>query len=395
MRNDMRFEKHILDKKQKLIIYGAGGYGELALRACEQMGLKVYCFVDRNGGRKKEFLGLPMYDAGELENFQEDCILIASDDYFNDMYNYAVKCGCETICDISLLLEMEIDVNRLSDRAKEKLNTRRNYEAAICNIQGINIVHMSYSVSERCTLRCRDCSALMPYYSRPENIDLVAYKESFDRFLNVVDLIGELKIYGGEPFLNPEVYKLLEWYGDHEKIGIISIYTNGMIIPSEKCLEMIKKVPKTKIHISDYGDHNRKNAEKMIEILEKNSISYHYRSYESWQNMGGFNYRGYNEKNLCSIFDKCFAKKCNHFLKGVFYICPRQGHAVDLGLIPNEKKDYVDFNDKNCSDDELKARLEKLLKNKSYIDACKYCGGMYSHGNEIEPAIQTKTILRV
>lgn len=380
----MRFTEECLIKNNNIIIYGASVYGELALRGLEILGIKPLCFADR-ARCGKDYLGYPVIAPTELIHHKKDCILIASADFFYEILNYLESLDCENIYDITYLLEQDIDTNILSNRAKEMYNARDNY---FCTAYGtdLTIVHLGFCVSERCSLKCRDCSFLMQFYEHPHNVDLKYYKPALDRFLETIDFVSEFRIYGGEPFMNPEMYKLIEWYRDCDKINTLSIYTNGTIIPDRHTLECLKD-KKVKVHISDY-EHNMDRIKKLIEVLKKEGIIYFVRKYDIWQQAGDLSFKGHSDKQLEDIYSKCFATNCYSFLKGKFYVCPQAAHAVNLGGVPDVKDDRVDFADKNITNEELKKQLINLMHHRKYIEACKYCNGLDNHVDGVKPAVQ-------
>lgn len=386
----MQFTPDCVTEKQKIIIYGASVYGELALRGLEVLGLRPFCFADR-ARIGQEYLGYQVVSPEELKKYTEDCILIASADFYYEMLNFLESIDCQNIYDISYLLEQDININKLSNRAKEMYDAKENYIKAAQGTD-LTIIHLGFCVSERCSLKCRDCSFLMQYYEHPQNIDLEYYKPALDKFLEAVDYISEFRIYGGEPFMNPDMYKILEWYRDCKKINTLSIYTNGTIIPSNHILECMKN-KKVKVHISDY-EHNMDKVSKLIAVLEREDITYFVRKYDMWQQAGDLCYRNHSAQKAEEIYSKCFATNCYSFLKGKFYVCPRAAHAVNLGAMPDVKYDRVDFTDDNLSISELQEQLYNLMYRRKSIEACQYCDGLDNHIDGVKPAVQIQTSLK-
>lgn len=386
----MEFTAECVKKGQRVIIYGASVYGELALRGLEQLEIVPLGFVDRALGGQS-YLGYPVFSPNELSEYREDCILIASADFYYEIFNFLESIDCENIYDISGLLKLPLDEGRLSNRAKEMYNARENYFHAVLATD-LTIIHLGFCVSEKCSLKCKDCSFLMPYYEHPQNIDLDYYKPALDRFLETIDYIAEFRIYGGEPFMNPALYKLLEWYHDCKKINTLSIYTNGTIIPDRRTLESMKK-GKVKVHISDYR-HNAERVQELAEILEEEGITYFIRQYDVWQQAGDLGRREHSLEKIEEIYARCFATNCYSFLKGKFYVCPRAAHAVNLRAIHDEEKDRVDFTDETVSFEELREQLRDLMHNRKCIEACRYCDGLDNHGEGVRPAVQIRAALR-
>ena len=387
----MQFTKECLKEKKKILIYGASVYGELALRGLEGWGIKPFCFVDRASFGGKYF-DYPVISPNEITKFRDGYILIASADFYYEIFNFLEAMDCKYIYDISEIISSELDIDCLSSRAKEMHNARENYNHAV-RATDLTIIHLGFCVSERCTLKCKDCSFLMQYYGNPQDIDLEKYKSALDRFIEVIDYIAEFRIYGGEPFVNKKMYKLLEWYKDCEKINTLSIYTNGTIIPERHTLKHMKN-KKVKVHISDY-DHNREKIKNLVKFLEEEEIEYFIRNYDLWQQAGNLKKRDYSQEKVMDMYSKCFATNCYSFLKGKFYSCPRAAHSVNLGVLDDNSNDVVDFTDFNVSIEEQRVQLRKLMHNRKYLEACKFCDGLDNHTNGVQPAIQIKKPLKI
>lgn len=380
----MELTQKVLQQNENIIIYGASVYGELALRGLELLGRTPLCFADR-ARAGKEYLGSPVIRPDELVSHKKDVILIASADFYYEILNYLEGLDCEKIYDISLLLQQPIDLNQVSHRAKEMYDARDNYFKAAKGTD-LTIVHLGFCVSERCSLKCKDCSFLMQYYQNPENVELEKYKQALDRFIETIDYISEFRIYGGEPFMNPDMYKLLEWYKDCDKINTLSIYTNGTIIPNEHTIQCMKN-KKVKVHISDY-EHNMDRVSKLVDVLEREKITYFIRKYDTWCEAGDLTYKHHTKERLEKIYGNCFATNCYSFLKGKFYVCPRAAHAVNLGAMPDVERDRVDFTDENLSVEELQRQLRALMYGRNFIAACEFCNGLDNHVTGVAPAIQ-------
>ena len=66
-------------------------------------------------------------------------------------------------------------------------------------------------------------------------------------------------------------------------------------------------------------------------------------------------------------------KKCISFFKGKLHMCPISSHGMDLGIIPNDFDEYIDFSDKKISNNVKRKKILNLMYNKKYISACNYC----------------------
>ena len=53
---------------------------------------------------------------------------------------------------------------------------------------------MDVVITERCSLKCKDCANLMQYYEKPQNSDLEILFKSLDRMMECVDQIYEFRV---------------------------------------------------------------------------------------------------------------------------------------------------------------------------------------------------------
>lgn len=386
MGSTVSFNRNSYNKGEPVIIYGASVYGELAYRALEKIGCVPDYYCDKSEDRK-EYFGVKVIPPKCLTDLKKANIIIASADFFYEIKKELEEIGCYNLFDMSELLNMELSRQALSNRAREMYDNRQHYMDIVHNQAEDKLVfnRIQYVVSERCSLKCRDCSHLMQYYQNPQDIDLNKYKTSFDLLLDAVDHIAELRILGGEPFMNGKMDSVITWYHECEKIQSISVYTNGTIIPNEAILQALQR-EKVKVHISDYGI-NQERLKKLIPILNEYHIHYFVREYDAWQDAGGVECRNYSSEQKKAIFSKCFERNGYTFLKGRLYRCPRAAHVMNLKAMPDIKDDYVDLLNWNGTQDELKRQL-KNLQNRLWLEGCNYCGGPDNHTQSIPAARQ-------
>ena len=110
-------------------------------------------------------------------------------------------------------------------------NIKRINEMARNNSEGVYINYLDFSITSRCSLKCRDCLSLMQYYEHPKNYNLCKMFYALDFLGNNVDAIGELRILGGEPFVNPDVYDICSKALNIDNIRNIVFFTNATVLP--------------------------------------------------------------------------------------------------------------------------------------------------------------------
>ncbi len=386
MKNTIPFNKKNMIINEPIIIYGASAYGELAYLAIKKINLSPLYFCDRH--RKGKCFDTEIISTHDLCNFLNANIIIASRDYFAEMKEYLIDIGCNNIFDMRDLLEMDLPTESMSTRARDMYLSRAAY-MDITEHQDdtkINFHRIQFVVTERCSLKCRDCTHLMQYYTNPQDVDIDEYGYAFERFLNLVDNISELRVLGGEPFMNKSMNKVILKYAPLDKIRNISIYTNGTIIPTEETLNSLKN-EKVTVRISNYV-HNEKSVISLASKLKQHGIKHFIRKYDSWQEGGNLDYRGYSNEAIQEVFFKCYERNCYTFLRGKLHHCPRSAHAMNITAMPDVPEDYVDFTDINKSDEILRKHLIRL-RERTWIEACNYCQGPDYAAQGIPAAIQT------
>jgi tetraether lipid synthase len=86
-----------------------------------------------------------------------------------------------------------------------------------------------------CNLACPTCYADSPVGTGTK-VDAVPLDELKQRIQGVIDRKGSIEILqlsGGEPTLHPQVFELLEWARDHERIDYLLLNTNGVRLANE------------------------------------------------------------------------------------------------------------------------------------------------------------------
>lgn len=383
------FKKNNYHSGSPIVIYGASVYGEIAYYALREINIQPDYFCDQIND-KQNYYGIPIIHPDDLTKMLDANIIIASADYFNEIKKILEKIGCFNLFDMVELLNNKLPEEKLSNRAKEMYANKQHYIDVVHNSvsdDALVLNRVQFVVSERCSLRCKDCTHLMQYYQEPKDIELERFKVAFDKLLEVVSVIGELRILGGEPFINKEMYKVIDWYHDNDKVQSISVYTNGTIIPDERLLRSLQQ-EKVRVHISNYG-LNKEKVVQLVNVLEKYNIKFFERVYDTWQDAGDLKFRDYTDEHMQTIFSRCFERNCITFLKGQLHRCPRSAHAMNIGAMPIIKEDFVDLLHWNTSKTELIEQIQILL-NRKYIEACNYCDGLNNHMQNIQPAIQIR-----
>lgn len=236
-------------------------------------------------------------------------------------------------------------------------------------------------ITTRCTLRCKECSNLMPYYKQPKDYDA---DEIIEWIKNLCDAIDEwicLELVGGEPFLYRNLLKILKYVLAEKKIQQVEFTTNASIIPNQEILELLR-YPQVYVKVSQYA--NLIDLSKLVNIFEKYCIRYEIMENMRWSKTGALTSRNRTDIELQSQYLNCgSAKLCRTILNGKMYVCSKAASLMELGYA--DDLEMVDLMDK----DNLRTNIQQFLR-LPYSKACNYCDMASKDEEIIEPAIQAE-----
>lgn len=231
-----------------------------------------------------------------------------------------------------------------------------------------------FSVTNKCSLRCRDCNNLIPYFQTKRDISVEKMINYIDKFFRYVDCCINVEVIGGEPFLYKDLGIVLKHLANMPQVYSIEVTTNGTIIPRNDMLEALKN-DKVYISLSDYEVVNKAQKEKFITYMKEHAINYHVITMESsWIDSGGMEKRNRSRKNLEWQFHACASSMvCKTFWDGKLFVCGRAPALYELCDL-TENNSYFDFENISDVDDigMIKSRLKEFYLSE-YAECCDYC----------------------
>ena len=255
--------------------------------------------------------------------------------------------------------------------------------------------YVALQITTVCTLKCKLCSACIPYCKEQEHFNTEEIFKSLDTLFDIFEYIEKLDISGGEPLTNPDVVKIVKYalkYKEH--VGAIRLITNGTLIPSEELISVMASDEKLMFIVDDYGELSR-NKETVLKMIEENNINLKLNMYHGddqlcggWVDQGKLEHKGYTDLEVKKVFRNCFAANfmCLTILKGKMYHCIRAGMTVDLGICGTKYGDVIDLIDDSISIDEKRTIASNY--GKQPVEACYYCNGFNSETGERFPAAE-------
>jgi hypothetical protein len=244
-------------------------------------------------------------------------------------------------------------------------------------------------ITEKCSLRCRDCSNLMQYYKNPKDMDLDTVFSALDLIMGSIDHVIELRVLGGETFMNRHAHQFIERLRKYPNYTRIAVYSNGTIVPSGKNLSCLKSKD-TYVRITNYGAKSRRLADIKAQ-LDMENIFYVIDECRTWQDCGFISYRDRGPAELECQYRGCCARDIFTLIDGLLFACPFIANAVNLNAIPIEEASYVRA-DGQLSRQKVRRKIERLLRDTKYLKSCKFCSGRHIEPT-LQPAIQTEAPL--
>lgn len=395
------FTRQDLPKSKGILLYGAGAWGKLVLETLqswmdEDIDKKIpIVFIDR---LRPDFAGggVKVIKRQDIQKFDDYDILIcapsAHREILADLRSEFDDERMAHVFDISRIVEEPAPrtyVNMHDWQSGkillEKYNFYKNRETLSMEPGRMILPFVGISVTERCSLNCDKCIALVPEYTTPSDFKFEDYRFVLEQLIGAVDVILELGFVGGEVFMNPEFYKYVEWAVNEEKIRTISILTNATIIPNKQMIGLLKH-EKVVFGIDDYGTISAKKDE-LIKLAEREQIKYYVLKNEYWQDIGTLSRNNYSEEKKDAIFKNCSFKDCCLFMNGKVYRCQHEAHLDNLEICSAEEGDCLDLRTKRDIG-EIREKLIKLMKKDKALAACDFCRDITSQMYKIPVAEQ-------
>lgn len=379
--------------KSPVIIFGAGTVGKIILDLCSVYNIQVMCFCDTNADK----IGTLYFDHNVLscldavQAYPASPIIISSlevSEIIQDINKYGKN---KWILAGELLEHASHAVETRKMLSSDVFSSKMSNKYIYCHSQflkddAICMNNVDIVITERCSLKCKDCSNLMQYYTNPQNYTCEDIKKNIESLLPYIDSIYDLRIIGGEPFMNKDIAKILRMLSIYEKIQIISIYSNGTIIPSSETLEICKE-RNIVFHLTDYG-HPSQKIDTIQELFESWGIEAIVSKADSWMPCSSITRRNRTKEQAEAILFACCAKNITTIIGNHMYRCPFVANAMNLSAIPRNPLDIVDLSLLETLPAAQSRKNIRDFLSRTWVPSCDYCAGRSFDSPAIPPAIQ-------
>lgn len=376
-----------LKTDKKIILCSTEKFWKIATFCLINKKLEVwkYCDIEeQNNGQQRH---ISIENAFEEVRNDNALLLIALGKNVLYYLNKLETEGFEVVYSMRYLISMESlrksDLYHECQSSIETMGDMFFYEDAYMHKNKIYISSIDATVTSRCSLKCKDCSNLMQYYSKPQNYDVEEISKTLDIILQKIDMLNDLRILGGEPFMNNQFVKIIDKFKNHSKIRKISVYSNATIFPDKVILESLKK-SNVLLVFSDYGVLSR-SLHQWEKWCTDNGVAYFVERVDWWQDCGKLQRHNYTEYELLDIYSNCECRSVPTIMGNKLFPCQYVANAANLGAMYTDevKKDYLTIDDTVTG-----KKIFSFLYERKYLEGCRYCGGRNEKRAKVEPHIQ-------
>ncbi|MGB9700512.1 MAG: radical SAM protein [Thermodesulfobacteriota bacterium] len=112
--------------------------------------------------------------------------------------------------------------------------------------------YIQWHITNHCHLRCRHC--YQEIFSPQEDLDWPGLKRIADNFLGSLrekNQVACINLTGGEPFLKPELWPLIEYLSQQPEVIELGIITNGLLLNEEMAarISLYPKINQLKVSL--------------------------------------------------------------------------------------------------------------------------------------------------
>lgn len=281
-------------------------------------------------------------------------------------------------------IEPYIDtLNRICKESKMSREEAYHYmqkEIKTLETEELCMARLVVVLGTKCSLRCKDCNNLMPYFKPQKDLDAEKIINSLEIITKNIGKLLKCELIGGEPFLAKNLGEVLQYVLDNEKIESIEITTNGMILPKAEVVNLLQN-PRVLVRISDYGTVIDQTS--MIEFLEQNQIRYFILGSSNWVTPGGVEKRYKDAITLKKEYENCSSGYiCKTLYKDKIFACARAASLYNLGYMKEPESIHINEN--------FKVEYLKKFLLREFSIACDHCDIAAENKVYVDAAIQIK-----
>jgi hypothetical protein len=224
-------------------------------------------------------------------------------------------------------------------------------------------------VAEHCNCSCKNCSMFCALVKQESFPVYSEFEEGLKNLKKYFDHVKTIRIIGGEPLLNPELYKYIDFIGEIFPFSDLRLLSNGILADKmdDRLIESIKR-NKVRLFISNYIPVSYK-MDKVKAFLDAKEIKNYIITDVITEFQKIYDYRGAADKKV--NFDNCHWKNSCATLYGsemsvcfVPFVIHYLSDSFNLSIEEQKKIDLTS--------DNLTTGIIRKLMNEP-MDVCRYC----------------------
>lgn len=239
---------------------------------------------------------------------------------------------------------------------------------------------------EMCNLKCVHCTHSSPHFSNKDPIYSLNQFETDIETLSDISHVKSLRIVGGEPFLNKQLFDYIKIIKKYKITDNIKIFTNGILLnkADERIFESIDElrvtvypsITKDKLDIISNNIKQIKDKFPNL-LLVDNEISYFLKFNLIEENV--------DSSLVNKIYNKCYYSyehRGYSIFNGRFYKCFASRKKYKFleahNKLTSELKKKLDPSSIDCISLDASLSVERLstfINDKAPLEGCKWCLG--------------------
>jgi hypothetical protein len=393
----------IKSSEKPVIVFGAGRAGWYIMKVLEHHGVPIAAFSDNDPRKQSTFHGYPVLSPVDAYRWFPDALVFLGifvpgtaaavqrqfyalnyENVYFEMPAFLFSFLATVVrrsCDEHILAK---SIQALFDNYTEG-SIHYGYTKNGCLVSPF----VTSVITQNCTLRCRDCAQFIPYYKTPVHFHVESIIADLKEYAKAFDLVPEISLHGGEPFLHPGIQEICREVAAIPNIVFISFVTNGTILPPEDTLKEMSACGVDVHQSGGYGRLSRKQA-SLFEAFHRHNI---YSDIlfcsptEKWVQPPPFRKHGRSFSANDELYRKCVGSKtCCQIMDGELHRCAVSMHGMHQDRFPRFEEDFVNLQEPHMSEGALTAKIREFLTRDRALCVCDYCDP--SGGVCVEPAIQ-------
>ncbi len=259
---------------------------------------------------------------------------------------------------------------RLSSLMKVKAAERGVWEGDALSFDRVHFI-----INNFCNLKCTHCYMYMNSYpaERKKNVELDILKRDIQLVMEAVDSFGVVNVFGGEPFLHPQLDEIVKEILAYDNFASMIVNTNGAAQMRDEQMENLKN-NRVRLAFSNYkGALTEQQEQKVLDNFEHARAlginAQMMNELPAWNISSTLGNNQCSEEQMKAKKDVCGVKFLYVFDHRV-YPCSFALSLKDLN-VADYPDTYIDLDEANTPE-----KLRKAIKDlfaRDYFCCCGHC----------------------